>query len=170
MVHPTIFLDLDGVMADFNNGFFAHHGVYPQDLEHDRSQIWVMIGQTQNYWEELPLMSGAHDLWNRVSNYNVTVLTGCPRDGYDIAAAGKRRWVAKHWGPDVEVITCRSDDKQSFMRAPGDILIDDWSDNIARWNNAGGRGLHFLHAKQALDLFDQIITEPPRVLDTGTGG
>jgi 5'-nucleotidase len=154
---PTIFLDLDGVMADFNRGFEELNGINPHDLEHDRSQIWVMIGQWPTYWEDLPLMPGAHDLWARVSQHDLVVLTGCPRDGYDVAAAGKRRWVARHWGPHIEVITCKSDDKQSFMRSPRDILIDDWSANIERWENAGGVGVHFLHTQQALAKFDEMM-------------
>ena len=36
------------------------------------------------------------------------------------------------------------------MPAPGDLLIDDWSKNIAAWNAAGGRGILFRTAAQAL--------------------
>lgn len=155
------FVDLDGVLANFDAYFEQHHGQTPNAVQKahngDDAEMWRLIGTIPNFWTELPLMPGAPDLWAAVLPYEPIILTGCPRVEYDLAVAGKRTWVAKHFGPEVPVITCRSKDKPQHMLAAGDILIDDRSRNIKKWEKAGGTVIYFKNATQAIAAFENAV-------------
>jgi 5'(3')-deoxyribonucleotidase len=161
-----VFVDLDGVVADFDGYFKRHHGMLPHDVQKahrgDDAEMWRMVKSIPNFWFELPLMPGARDLWRVVEPYHPIILTGCPRaddgDGIDSkAVVGKRKWVAHHFGASVPVITCRSKDKPLHMISKGDILIDDRPWNIKKWQKAGGSVVLFRNAAQAISDFKEIV-------------
>lgn len=143
-----IFLDSDGVMADFERGFWEQFGL--QFHNTSAAKAWSLIRKTPDFYAKLPLMAGAEDIWHALRGKKVTVLTGCPSSGFDDAAAAKRQWWEKNFGPQVHVITCLSKDKYLHMRQPGDILIDDHVKNIDAWERANGVG--FLHQNSDLTV------------------
>ncbi|ASV44737.1 5'-3' deoxyribonucleotidase [Agrobacterium phage Atu_ph07] len=135
----TLFCDLDGVLVNFEAGFYDNFNVPHSSVPED--EAWDMIENHHMHWDNLPPMDDWNMLWSYIKKYKPIILTGCPRIGHDIAAAGKREWVKKHLGSDVPVITCFSKDKQLHMKNKGDVLIDDLVKNIKRWKEAGGNGL-----------------------------
>jgi len=143
-----IFCDLDGVLVDFEAGFlrnfgFAHNSV-PEGV------MWKHIMNHERHWHEMPMMPDGQVLWDFIKPLGPTILTGCPRSGYDHAVIGKRFWVEDQLKPNPPVITCRSKDKQVHMKNAGDILIDDMKKNIDRWVAAGGVGI--LHTSAASSI------------------
>ena len=152
---PRVFLDLDGVMADFDAYFPALFGVDHRDLADD--VMWEQITSAGTFFRDMPVCPGALDFFDdlKALNVPVSILTACPKSNYAHVATQKREWVREHLGTDVTVIpTAGGTAKPLFMHAAGDILIDDFDRNCASWAKAGGLGIHhtgaFWHTFQLL--------------------
>lgn len=147
-----IFLDLDGVMADFDRHFFdlfrVHSaGLIPPDL-------WGRIDSVPTFFRDLPICEGAAEFWDEIEHLNPVILTACPRTNYASVAAQKRAWVQEHLSPHAMVLPVMGRKmKRHFMQHPGEILIDDFESNVHDWREAGGLGiLHQAFDRTAMDL------------------
>lgn len=151
-----IYLDLDGVMADFDTHFVEYFGLDPQSLSDD--VLWKKINSYHDFYANLPLMEDAlmlfDYLWERQYDGGVSILTACPRSNYKNAAIQKRAWVRKHLSTDITVIPMMGGvNKAMFMHEPGDILIDDMEKNCKAWEELGGKAI--VH-KSAVDTIAQL--------------
>lgn len=133
---PRIFLDCDGVLADFDAYAHDYFGMPPREYERRMGsrQFWAALEAKGDFYLNLPLMADARDLVAGVAHLNPTIITGCPRGNW--AQGQKVAWAAEHF-PGVPIITCRSADKRDHAR-PGDVLIDDWNQHRHRWLEMGG--------------------------------
>jgi hypothetical protein len=118
--------------------------------------MWKTIKDNMEHWEQLPAMPGALMLWAFLAPHKPTILTGCPSQGYKLAEAGKKAWCLRELGPDVPVITTYSRYKPKHMKGPGDILLDDMQKNIDRWNEAGGVGVLWTSAEDAIQQLKDL--------------
>jgi hypothetical protein len=143
-----IFLDSDGVLADFDRHVMEFSGgKTPRQLGNDA--LWELVNSISDFWLTMPLMPGANDLMEFSLPHNPIILTGCPRTGYDVASTQKPIKLGRYF-PGVPVITCLSKEKPLHMKAPGDILVDDMVHNVKRWRNAGGTAILYKSADQAI--------------------
>jgi hypothetical protein len=131
-----IFCDLDGVLADFEQGVLNRFKKRPDQLQ--PGTMWGVINKSNTFFETLPWMPRGRELWEQIKQYDPIILTGIPRSS--TAAEQKRRWCATELGPDVHVITCSTKDKPNFC-IKNAVLIDDRSDNSIDWNIKGGKFL-----------------------------
>lgn len=154
---PKVFCDNDGVLADFQMHLFELFGIHPGSVPDD--DMWAMVLATPDFWPTIPVKYGAHDLWALLKPHNPVVLTGCPKNHYEVAAAQKVKWVKHHFGADVEVITCLSRNKPRYMESPGDILIDDMRGNTRNWVKAGGVAVQYRTVRQAMTDFKVAIAK-----------
>ncbi len=131
-----IFLDCDGVLADFDTYAEAYFGMPPRAYEAKVGSkvFWRELEAQGDFYRNLPLMPDARELVAGVAHLNPTILTGCPRGNW--AEAQKVAWAHEHF-PGIPVITCRSADKRAHAN-PGDVLIDDWPQHRHRWIEMGG--------------------------------
>lgn len=168
---PQVFIDLDGVLADFDSRYEA---VFGERNNHDAPEppdFWSRLGAHADghFYAELVLMPDARELWAGVSAMNPIVLTGIPRS-LPHAEPDKRAWVARHFGADVQVICCASKDKCRYGR-PGDVLIDDWSKYRHLWEEMGGLFILHTSAASSLDALSALSLESassdPAVVATG---
>jgi hypothetical protein len=150
-----IFLDNDGVLADFDGHCIALFGKSPREL--GDVELWRLVNQDASaFWSGIPVMPRAQELIDIARPHGLTILTGCPYDVTDntricpIAQAHKPSWIEQHFGPGIPVITCFSRDKPLHMSAPRDILVDDFIVNIKRWQAAGGKTVWYQNADQAI--------------------
>lgn len=153
-VIPRIFLDLDGVLADFDKGagiILGTDNTYKWEFIHGGNRFWEVLNSFPNFFGSLPLMPDALELWQAVGKRKPTILTALPRQDAASVDAQKRAWVAKHLGADIEVITCETKDKPKFCQK-GDILVDDRSVNQEAWNAAGGTYILHTTAKKSIHL------------------
>ena len=143
----TIYLDMDGVVSDFDAyaepivGFRTPGGVrYDQEG-------WEKISAEPRLYSKLELCPGANQLVTTVQEiaeefgYDVKFLTAIPRQN-DVPWTfhDKTEWINARW-PGIPVFFGPySHDKHQHCR-PGDILIDDRPSNIDEWNSAGGHGI-----------------------------
>lgn len=143
----TIYLDQDGVLADFDKGVQVLTGKLPHEL--GKSKMWKAIYSIPNFFDSLEWMPDGRELWEYTRKHGPTVLTGLPSKN---GAEQKRMWVARHMGPSVPVIVLPAKEKQKYANDKA-VLVDDKGDNIARWTAAGGIGiLHRSAAHSILEL------------------
>lgn len=146
-----LFLDLDGVLADFDAGVIKASGLSPAELGDRR--MWPLLARTPGFYEHLPWMSDARDLWDYCRPFHPTILTGVPLGKW--AEPQKRAWCARELGPEVPVICCLSREKGREAAAvlePGEVmvLVDDRLKIQAAWEDAGGRFI--LHTSAATSI------------------
>jgi hypothetical protein len=158
MPQPRLFLDADGVLADFDEGARRLLGMYPRDYErkHGRGSFWKRLSQAKNFYGSLPEMPDARVLFEGVEHLKPTILTGLPLGKW--AAPQKEEWAAAHF-PGVPIITTMAREKHLHMQ-PGDVLVDDRLNHRALWEGAGGT---FVHHKTAEGTLRQLASIYPSV-------
>lgn len=157
-----LYVDLDGVLVDFDRGFeeissgmskteYIEKNGYPA--------FWNLINQHgESWWAELDWMPDGTQLWNGIKEHNVKILTsGSTRNTGTLAINGKRRWVANHLGPIETIVVNNSHDKQMYAKS-GEILIDDLPSNIVEWTQQNGIGILHRNAVDTLEKLQEIIT------------
>lgn len=143
------YLDLDGVFADFEGGFFRVTGKRPHEVE--KKQLWKIINAQDRFFYHLEMMKDAHLLWEYTRQYNPIFLTGLPaKQG---GKEEKERWVAERFGEEHKTIVLPKRDKQ-LHSGPNTVLIDDTHTNITQWVEKGGLGIH--HSGEVWDTIEQI--------------
>lgn len=131
----TLYIDLDGVLADMDTAYAAIAGEPPSKTIDNVD--WRHVVNSPGFYANLAPMPDMLELWEYVSTWpDVVILTGVPKSVPE-AENDKRAWVAKHLGPHVPVIGCASKNKCLHAK-PGDILVDDWTRYREHWLNAGG--------------------------------
>lgn len=145
---PQIFLDADGVLADFDKAAEKIFGMPPKQAQHQlgMGRFWKRLHDAPQFFASLDLMPDARLLFDAVADRSPVILTGCPLGGW--AEPQKRAWAARHF-PATPIITCMARDKVRHMQ-PGDILIDDTLTHRALWEQAGGIFVHHTSALSSL--------------------
>lgn len=136
-VGRTLYVDLDGVMADFDAAFPAVFGLDHRSLADE--EMWGHINSHASFFRDLPPMPGAIEFFRSVEHLQPVILTACPKSNYAHVAAQKRAWVRAHLSQTCLVLPVMGGrHKPLFMHQAGDVLIDDFGKNCAAWNEAGG--------------------------------
>ena len=141
-----IFVDMDGVLADFDTGHEIVFGL--RSCKKADNVDWQAVRAVVGFYERLPPMPDMQELWAHVAKYRPIILTGVPSSVAE-AADNKRAWVRKHIGSHVEVRCCRSSEK-SLHAQVGDILIDDWEKYCHLWLARGGRWVTHRSAAESI--------------------
>lgn len=157
----TIYLDMDGVVADFNA--YAR-SVLNKNVDSERwpDEDWARLRDNPRMYLDLPKTTYADDLVDFCSNlctekkWQLLFLTAVPKNNdihwafYDkvVWAKGRYPWIPVHFGPF-------SHNKHVHAK-PGDILIDDRTSNIVEWKAVGGIGI--LH-RTLKDTIEQLKKE-----------
>ena len=151
-----LYLDLDGVMADFDAHFPAVFGLDHRCLADD--DMWATINAHPSYFRDMPPCDGALKFFDKIRHLDPIILTACPRTNYRHAATQKREWVREHLSAEITVLPVMGGhNKPLFMHAAGDILIDDFERNTLAWIDAGGEAiLHRLFAETEAALNDAL--------------
>jgi hypothetical protein len=128
-----LYLDLDGVLADFDAGVVALTGKRPG--AQSARAMWRQIARAPAFFATLAFTRDGEELWAFCRPLRPTILTGLPMGGW--AAPQKRRWVAAKLGADVPVITGMARDKP-LHSGPGRVLVDDRPGPREGWERRGG--------------------------------
>jgi hypothetical protein len=152
---PHLFLDCDGVLADFDAGAVALLGspVAVFEAKHGKGAFWRRLAKASDFYGTLPEMPDARVLFEGVEHLAPTILTGLPMGSW--AAPQKVRWAAGHF-PGTPIITCMARDKYRHM-APGDVLVDDRDQHRGAWEEAGGVFVHHKTAKASLERLASLF-------------
>jgi hypothetical protein len=154
-----VYLDMDGVIADFDQRFRDLSGMEPRDFEnkYGKKAFWNLIDEENKikFWVGIPEMPGAKALVDYVKKYNFELLTSpsAKKQSY----LGKILWVRNHIGsvfPSKPRINFKKAKEKHLVKpqlTKTDILIDDREDTIERWNAAGGTGIVYKNISQVLN-------------------
>jgi hypothetical protein len=145
-----LYLDCDGVLADFDKGATAVLGLPPRAFEkrHGLGRFWQKLATAPDFYFSLPLMDDAMELFEAVRHTNPVILTGLPHGNW--AAGQKVRWAAKHF-PGTRIITTMARDKRDHARE-GDVLVDDQDKHRDPWTAKGGIFIHHTSAADSIPL------------------
>lgn len=152
-----IFIDMDGVVADFTKAALALHsieedpwtkkdnlGVYSMEklLNISTNDFWKKIDKaTCSFWRNLPLTEDAESLMAIIRNSfeedKIFFLSSPAMD--PSCYKGKVEWIRKHY-PKFERRLILTSHKYLLAREDR-ILIDDADKNINLWIAAGGKGI-----------------------------
>ena len=159
-----LYLDCDGVLADFDRSATDILGCAPGEFEerHGAGKFWAALKQDANFYRQLKLLPDAVLLIESVRHLKPIILTGYPPSWKD-SVTQKMEWVRRTFGQLQPVIVCESKHKSLFCR-PGDVLIDDRPHYRGLWESAGGRWIHHTSAEDSITQLAQlsIWTNPPK--------
>lgn len=147
-MRKQIYLDCDGVLADFDRGAERILGMSPRAFEkrYNPGLFWKRLAQAPDFFASLEPMADAHELFEAVRGKNPIILTGLPRGNW--AEPQKRHWAERHF-PGVEVITTMAALKREHCH-PGDVLVDDREMYRHLWEEAGGVFVHHKDARSSI--------------------
>tara|TARA_B100000686_G_scaffold5267_1_gene5250 strand:- start:5360 stop:5926 length:567 start_codon:yes stop_codon:yes gene_type:complete len=148
---PIVYVDMDGVLADFFGGVEKLYGVehwkqLVSDKTKDLKQEVISRIQGTDFFKTLPKFPTADELIATVKQFTggtFSILSSPLRGDHENSANGKKYWLQQNIeAPNQVIITGRKEsyaiDKRT--RVPN-ILIDDRPKNLDRWKAAGGYGI-----------------------------
>ena len=154
-----IYLDMDGVVADFDKRFKDLSGMMPQAYvdKNGLNDFWDLIDEKHKvaFWRGIELMPGAEKLVKFVEQYPFEMLTAPSIKKQSII--GKGLWVKDKVGilySTKPKVTYRSAKQKHTVKSDltkFDILIDDKGSTIDNWNAAGGTGIFYKNADQVIN-------------------
>jgi 5'(3')-deoxyribonucleotidase len=152
-----IFVDMDGVLADFNTGVETLTGrEFPNnDQGHNDYDLRKEELTNKRLFRNLPPMPDMYDLvaYIRHTGLPWEILTAAGVINRELVVFDKNEWIREHVSPSV-VVTCTMTGSQKGMFAiKGSVLIDDRQKNLDAWIEHGGIGI--LHTS-AEDTINQL--------------
>ena len=73
----NLFVDMDGVLADFAQHYQAVFGWRP---EIEDNVDWTAVREVEDFYLNIPPMADLELLWDRIERYQPIVLTGVPKE------------------------------------------------------------------------------------------
>ena len=145
--NSEIYVDMDGVLADFFGEWSKSQGVDNWKQIDDPAKAIGKIKDIDDFWLNLPVLPKAKSLLSLIKqvkgSYKICTspLADDPR-----SEPHKREWVKKNldFFPPEKVIVTHN--KPQFATQPDgtpNILIDDYGVNIEAWEKAGGIGFKY---------------------------
>jgi len=146
-----LFLDLDGVLADFNGRIKLLTGKQPNELPKNR--LWSSVARDGDFYYKLKLMPDADILWGYCKQYIPTFLTGLPM--MKGSADQKTRWCAEKFGPEWKVICLMARDKK-LHSGPNKVLVDDNMKNCNEWMEKGGVAILHTDVHETISKLEEL--------------
>jgi len=162
-----IFLDMDGVLTDFTGACEMLGDSMMLWYNSDKELFWKFIASAGiEFWSKMPWMTGGKELYSFIKNsgFCPTILSALPsperKKALIYARAGKLEWLRKELGTDYagNAILCFRPEK-ALQSGISRVLIDDNSENIHEWEEAGGIGILHKNSYQTIQSFNKILNE-----------
>ena len=137
-----IYVDIDGVVADFNSACVKYTG------DTYRKENWEILDKISGLFYTLDVLPGARQGINRLAReipcgYEYLGAPPLPTGTLVTAQQDKVRWIREvfqDFYAQVNLVSSRHY-KKHWCRSKHDILVDDMHDNIQQWELAGGIGI-----------------------------
>lgn len=141
----TLYLDMDGVLADFFGGFAKRFGADHWKMIENKDKAIAELKGT-DFFNTLEMFPSADRLVNFAMDYGDWGICSSPLTGdRDNSAYWKRVWLTRNFiMPDVnKLIFTGMKEKFATNKLDGtpNILVDDKPSNIQRWSEKGGIGI-----------------------------
>ena len=170
---PTVYLDMDGVLADFFGGVEKMYGVeHWKQLTSDKTkdlkkEVIDRITGT-DFFATLPKFDSADQLIAMVKEFTggtYSINTSPLRGDNENSAKYKRVWINNNIERPAEIIVTGRKESYAKDKASGtpNILIDDRPVNIQRWQAAGGYGILYQANRDSLDKVKKGLEDYAKV-------
>ena len=170
---PTVYLDMDGVLADFFGGVEKMYGVeHWKQLTNDKTkdlkkEVIDRITGT-DFFATLPKFPTADALIDMVKKFTggkFSINTSPLRGDHENSGKYKKVWISNNIDtPDDIIVTGR---KETYATNKGtgtpNILIDDRPVNIQRWQAAGGYGILYQANRDQLTKVEKGLEDYAKV-------
>lgn len=144
---PHLYLDMDGVQADFFGAWAKKHGVEHykaiKDKEKEIEELAHSSGdKVYNFFRTLKPLSGGMKIisWIKSNNIPYTVLSAPLRGPFaDASKQAKKDWLDEyHSGSSGDAIFTSEKYKYAITNGVKNVLVDDFGPYIQKWADAGG--------------------------------
>lgn len=158
---PTVFVDMDGVLADlFNHVGDIHDVEHYNQMTDQQWQDFFQNTDAYHLFRDLPPFSTANRLLRMVKGMagGYKILSSPLNFDREGSIKGKREWLSKHISvaPDG-VIFEHEKYKYALSNDKPNILIDDYGVNIKKWRAAGGIGIKYQADENSLEELAQQL-------------
>ena len=170
---PTVYLDMDGVLADFFGGVEKLYGVQhwkelTSDKTKDLKQEVINRITGSDFFATLPKFKSAEALIDIVKKFTggkFSISTSPLRGDHENSAKYKKIWISNNIEKPDEIIVTANKEKDATDKATGtpNILIDDRPKNIERFRNAGGYGILYQANRDPLSKVEQGLENYAKV-------
>lgn len=160
-----LFLDMDGVLTDFTTACEKLGDNMMFWYGNDRELFWKKITSAGiEFWSEMSWMPGGQELHGflRSSGLCPTILSALPgperKKALTNAREGKIKWLRKELGISYAetAILCYRPEK-ALQSGVARVLIDDNSENIREWEEAGGIGILHKNTSRTIRCFSKVL-------------
>lgn len=165
-----VYIDSDGVIADFSSYVMQHYGKLPDGLTgRDKKDFWQWVQHhndtVEPFFLNLPKMKDADVLLDYCTKMfdEVIILTATGHTPIGVGEQ-KREWYQKHY-PDLKVELVRKSSDKARYAESGRILIDDRDKSIDPWVAAGGTGILHTSAEDTIKLIKLLLNKRMNSLD-----
>lgn len=142
----TIYVDMDGVLVDFEKGYYDLTGIHTKQFVKGDSTFWKPISEAgAGFWAGLPWMPDGKELWRYVKKYKPNILSAPSQDPSSIV--GKEAWLKINLQNQFKKAYFYNRANKKLFAGENKILIDDMEQTINEWNEKGGIGI--LHTSTA---------------------
>ena len=167
---PIVYVDMDGVLADFFGGVEKLYGVeHWKELTSNKDEgglkqeVINRITGT-DFFATLPEFPTADQLIAMVKKFTggtFSILTSPLRGDHENSTKYKKLWINQHIANPEQVIVTGRKEAYAKDKASGtpNILIDDRPTNIERWQNAGGYGILYQANRDQLTKVQQALND-----------
>mgnify|MGYP001185084589 CR=1 FL=1 len=158
MNNITLYLDMDGVLADFNKEYIK---LDPQKADRKRFRTAVI---EDKIFEKLEFLPDTQELLNHVSKLhgvNIEILTSMGTHEpfqANCAREQKLKWLDAKNIPYKANFVHNKQEKAKYA-TPRSILIDDSVGCISPFNEAGGHGILHTNASNTIRILDSILLQ-----------
>jgi 5'(3')-deoxyribonucleotidase len=149
-----IYIDMDGVLSDFDGWKATIPGLTEQNL-------WEHVAKVDHFFSHLKLMPEATLLMEYLRGLDIplAILTALPRRStVPTGAEDKHKWIVQHFG-DMEFHAAKSAVYKQQWAGPGLVLIDDSELNIPQWKAQGGIGIRYTGFMPCYDRMERLLRE-----------
>ncbi len=156
-----IFLDMDGVLADFESKIAEMLGekVWNNDAGHRVYDEHKRELTSKHMFRKMDPLPDAWKLtdWCLNSGIHTEILTAAGTVNRELVVRDKIEWIREHINPYWTVIpTFKGSQKAAFAHKKA-VLIDDRDKNIDCWVEAGGIGILHTTADDTIRQLNEII-------------
>lgn len=169
---PKVYLDMDGVLADFFAEYAKLAGVTSgsyRDIPPAKTDPTLnkMVGT--DFFARLPKFPTADTLVNlTVKTFGGYSICSSPLRGDHAGSEHyKKVWIGQHLrpGPDEIIITSRKEKYAVQPDGTPNILVDDRGTNITHWEHAGGIGIKYQADEDPLSVIVQGFNHALNVIN-----
>jgi len=178
---PTLYLDMDGVQADFFTQWARWHGSktgtpitkYKEIGDKQQREESIKMMQKEGpefvykFFATLPVLDGFNELISWISSNDIpcVILSAPLRSSPDdreklvtqASIRGKKDWLAKH-NPNLPAIFDGQKEKYAIKGGHPNVLVDDFKKYIDAWTAKGGIGIlhRWIDPSSTIDRLEEI--------------